>query len=156
LHREDRIYLHFFDCSFEDFRGTLRPKEFWHLRSVGPDRPSSDPAPIHQPNLQGNEMKNIFVGNLAFGATEAAVRSLFEQYGTVERVSIVTDRDTGQARGFGFVEMSVNADADRAIAELNGRELDGRALNVNEARPKTERGFGGGGGGGGQRRNNRW
>lgn len=99
-------------------------------------------------------MKNIFVGNLSFGATEAALRSLFEAYGTVERVSIVTDRDTGQARGFGFVEMSVNADADRAIAELNGRELDGRALNVNEARPKTERGFGGGGGG--QRRNNRW
>jgi len=100
-------------------------------------------------------MKNIFVGNLNFGATENAVRSLFEAYGTVERVSIVTDRDTGQARGFGFVEMSVNADADRAISELNGRELDGRALNVNEARPKTER-SGGGGGGGGQRRNNRW
>lgn len=99
-------------------------------------------------------MKNIFVGNLNFGATEGAVRSLFEAYGTVERVSIVTDRDTGQARGFGFVEMSVNADADRAIAELNGRELDGRALNVNEARPKTERGFGGGGGG--QRREKRW
>jgi cold-inducible RNA-binding protein len=98
-------------------------------------------------------MKNIFVGNLNFGATEGAVRSLFEAYGTVERVSIVTDRDTGQARGFGFVEMSVNADADRAIAELNGRELDGRALNVNEARPKTERGFGGGGG---QRREKRW
>ncbi len=99
-------------------------------------------------------MKNIFVGNLNFGATEGAVRSLFEAYGTVERVSIVTDRDTGQARGFGFVEMSVNAEADRAIAELNGRQLDGRALNVNEARPKTERGSGGGGGG--QRRNNRW
>jgi len=93
-------------------------------------------------------MKNIFVGNLNFGATEDAVRSLFEQYGAVERVSIVTDRDTGQPRGFGFVEMSANADADRAIAELNGRELDGRALNVNEARPKTERSFGGGGGGG--------
>lgn len=107
-------------------------------------------------------MKNIFVGNLNFGATEGAVRSLFEAYGTVERVNIITDRDTGQARGFGFVEMSANAEADRAIAELNGRELDGRALNVNEARPKTERGFGGGGGGnggggGGQRRNNnRW
>ena len=108
-------------------------------------------------------MKNIFVGNLSFGATEGAVRSLFEAYGTVDRVSIVTDRDTGQARGFGFVEMSNNAEADRAIAELNGRELDGRALNVNEARPKTERGFGGGGGGGGQRRgggggggNRRW
>ena len=95
-------------------------------------------------------MKNIFVGNLNFGATEGAVRSLFEAYGAVERVSIVTDRDTGQARGFGFVEMSANADADRAIAELNGRDLDGRALNVNEARPKTERGFGGGGGGGGR------
>jgi cold-inducible RNA-binding protein len=102
-----------------------------------------------------NVMKNIFVGNLSFGATEDAVRSLFEAYGPVERVSVVTDRDTGQARGFGFVEMSANADADRAISELNGRDLDGRALNVNEARPKTDRGFGGGGGGG-QKRNNRW
>lgn len=99
-------------------------------------------------------MKNIFVGNLSFGATEGAVRSLFEAYGTVDRVNLVTDRDTGQARGFGFVEMSVNADADRAIAELNGRELDGRALNVNEARPKPERSFGGGGGG--RKGNNRW
>src|ERR1700690_2623354 len=97
-------------------------------------------------------MKNIFVGNLNFGATEAAVRSLFEAYGAVERVNIVTDRDTGQARGFGFVEMTSNAEADRAIAELNGRELDGRALNVNEARPKTESSFGGGGGGGGRGR----
>ena len=99
-------------------------------------------------------MKNIFVGNLSFGATEGSVRSLFEAYGTVDRVSIVTDRDTGQARGFGFVEMSVNADADRAINELNGKDLDGRALNVNEAHPKTERGAGGGGGG--QRGNKRW
>jgi cold-inducible RNA-binding protein len=99
-------------------------------------------------------MKNIFVGNLNFGATEDAVRSMFEAYGTVEKVNLITDRDTGQPRGFGFVEMSVNADADRAIAELNGRELDGRALNVNEARPKTDRGGSGGGGGG--RRNNRW
>jgi cold-inducible RNA-binding protein len=96
-------------------------------------------------------MKNIFVGNLNFAATENAVRSLFEAYGTVDRVSIVTDRDTGQARGFGFVEMSNNSEADRAIAALNGHDLDGRALNVNEARPKTERGFGGGGGGGGGR-----
>ena len=98
-------------------------------------------------------MKNIFVGNLSFGATEGSVRSLFESYGTVDRVSIVTDRDTGQARGFGCVEMSVNSDADRAIAELNGRDLDGRALNVNEAHPKTDRGSGGGGG---QRRDKRW
>lgn len=89
-------------------------------------------------------MKNIFVGNLSFDATETAVRAMFEAYGTVERVSIVTDRDTGRAKGFGFVEMSANSDADRAIAELNGRDLDGRALNINEARPKTERSFGGG------------
>jgi|SRR5580658_5565088 cold-inducible RNA-binding protein len=97
-------------------------------------------------------MKNIFVGNLNFGATEDAVRSLFEAYGPVQRVNLVTDRDTGQARGFGFVEMTANADADRAIAGLNGTELDGRALNVNEARPKPERAFGGGG----ERRTNRW
>ncbi len=90
-------------------------------------------------------MKNIFVGNLSFGATEDAVRSMFESYGTVERVNLITDRDTGHARGFGFVEMSNSAEADRAIAELNGRELDGRALNVNEARPKEDRGSGGGG-----------
>jgi cold-inducible RNA-binding protein len=122
---------------------------------------SNRPSPILpvQPTCKskGKSMKNIFVGNLNFGATEAAVRSLFEQYGSVERVNIITDRDTGQPRGFGFVEMSANSEADRAIAELNGRELDGRALNVNEARPKTERSFGGGGGGGGRGRgNNRW
>src|ERR1700746_1285522 len=98
-------------------------------------------------------MKNIFVGNLSFGATEDAFRSMFQAYGTVDRVSIVTDRDTGQARGFGFVEMSSNAEGDKAIAALNGIDLDGRALNVNEARPKTERGNGGGFGG--QRRNHR-
>jgi cold-inducible RNA-binding protein len=113
-------------------------------------------------------MKKIFVGNLSFGATEDSVRSMFEAYGTVDRVSIVTDRDTGQPRGFGFVEMASNSEADRAISELNGRELDGRALNINEARPKEDRGFGGGGGGnrrggggggggfGGQRRGNRY
>ena len=102
-------------------------------------------------------MKNIFVGNLSFGATEDAVRSLFETYGTVDRVSIVTDRETGRARGFGFVEMTVGAEADAAIAGLNGRELDGRALNVNEARPKEDRGGGGyRSSGGGQRQNRRW
>src|SRR5262249_20229589 len=105
-------------------------------------------------------MKKIFVGNLSFQATEDQVRSLFEQYGTVEAVQLMTDRDTGQARGFGFVEMSSDTDADRAISELNGRELDGRTLNINEARPKAERVGGGGyrgrtsggGGYGGQRR----
>ncbi len=98
-------------------------------------------------------MKNIFVGNLSFTATEDGVRSMFEAYGAVERVSIVTDRDTGQPKGFGFVEMTNDAEAEKAIAELNGTELNGRALTINEARPKTERSGGGGGGG---RRSNRW
>jgi cold-inducible RNA-binding protein len=103
-------------------------------------------------------LKNIFVGNLSFGATEDAIRSAFEAYGTVSRVSVVTDRETGRARGFGFVEMADDAEGDKAIAALNGRELDGRALNVNEARPKEDRGGGGGGyrGGGGGRGGSRW
>lgn len=102
-------------------------------------------------------MKNIFVGNLDFAATEAAVRSLFEAYGKVERVSMITDRDTGRPRGFAFVEMTDPAEADRAIAALNGHDLDGRALNVNEARPKGEGGGGRGSGGGPrQRREPRW
>jgi RNA recognition motif-containing protein len=78
---------------------------------------------------------------------------MFEAYGTVDRVSIVTDRDTGQPKGFGFVEMTNDAEAEKAISALNGTELNGRALTINEARPKTERAGGGGGGG---RRNNRW
>ena len=90
-------------------------------------------------------MKNIYVGNLSFGATEDAVRSLFEAYGPVDRVNIVTDRDSGQPRGFGFVEMSNDGEGDKAIAALNGKDLDGRALNINEARPKTDRANGGGG-----------
>ena len=105
-------------------------------------------------------MKNIFVGNLDFSATEASIRSLFEPFGNIERVNLVTDRDTGRSRGFAFVEMTDAAEADKAIAALNGSDQNGRALNVNEARPKTEggggRGFGGGGGGGSKRRQPRW
>jgi RNA recognition motif-containing protein len=98
-------------------------------------------------------MKNIFVGNLSFQASESSIRSLFEQYGQVDRVSIVTDRDSGQSRGFGFVEMPNNDEGDNAINALNGAEVQGRAMNVNEARPREERSFGGGGGnrGGGGR-----
>src|SRR5579885_2880819 len=106
-------------------------------------------------------MKNIFVGNLDFAATDSAVRSMFEQYGAVDRVNLVTDRDTGRSRGFAFVEMSNTEEADRAIAGLNGANFEGRALNVNEARPKGQGGAGGGrgaGNGGGfrQRREPRW
>ena len=84
-------------------------------------------------------MKSIFVGNLSFSVTEAALRSLFEAYGAVERVSIMTDRDTGTPRGFGFVDMSNDEEAVKAIAALNGKDFEGRTLNVNEARPKTDR-----------------
>ena len=103
-------------------------------------------------------MKNIFVGNLSFGVTEDSLRSLFETYGNVDRVNIITDRDSGQSRGFAFVEMAVDSEGDAAINGLNGKDLEGRTMNVNEARPKTERSGGGGGGGGyrGGRGGKRW
>ena len=104
-------------------------------------------------------MAKIYVGNLPFTASEPDVRALFAQHGTVESVSLPTDRETGRPRGFGFVEMSNSHEAEQAIAALNGANLGGRAINVNEARPKTEGGGGGGGrgsGGGGDRRPKRW
>ena len=100
-------------------------------------------------------MKTIFVGNLSFGTSENTVRSIFESYGSVDRVNIVSDHETGQARGFAFVEMSVDAEGNAAINGLNGRAVDGRTLNVNEARPKTERRSGGGYRGNGSRQK-RW
>jgi len=106
------------------------------------------------------KVKNIFVGNLDFAATDSSVRAIFERYGRVDRVNLVTDRDTGRSRGFAFVEMSNTEEADRAIAGLNGADFEGRALNVNEARPKPQGGGGGGRGNGGgfgrQRREPRW
>jgi len=105
-------------------------------------------------------LKNIFVGNLDFNSSEDDLRQLFQAYGQVDRVSIMTDRDTGRSRGFGFVEMANEEEGEKAIAALNGTQVGGRKLNVNEARPKTERSGGGGrdrggrGGGGGGR--NRW
>ena len=100
-------------------------------------------------------MKNIFVGNLSFNTNEDELRQLFEPHGQVDRVSIMTDRDTGRSRGFGFVEMASNEDGEKAIAALNGSQVGGRTINVNEARPKTERSGGGGGGGGGRDRGDR-
>ena len=91
-------------------------------------------------------MKNIFVGNLNFRATEESLRALFERYGVVDSARIMTDRDTGRSRGFGFVEMANDSEADQAITGLNGYSMEGRALNVNEARPKPERSFGAGAG----------
>src|SRR3954471_8768005 len=103
--------------------------------------------------------KNIYVGNLSFEATAADLEAAFGAHGTVQRAQVVTDRETGRSRGFGFVEMSDGGDA--AIAALNGTQLGGRTLTVNEAKPREERprtgggggggGYGGGGGGGGRR-----
>src|ERR1700742_1864240 len=108
-------------------------------------------------------MTNIFVGNLSYQTTQEELHQAFAQYGGVERVNIVTDRDSGQPRGFAFVEMTERRDAETAIAQLNGTEMNGRALNVNEARPKPAGGGGGGAGrgrggsgGGGGRGGSRW
>jgi RNA recognition motif-containing protein len=103
-------------------------------------------------------LKKIFVGNLDFGATEESIHSLFAPYGSVESVHLVMDRETGRSRGFAFVEVP-EAAADQAITALNGTKVGGRAINVNEARPKAERGGGGfreGHGGAPQRREHRW
>ena len=94
-------------------------------------------------------MTNIFVGNLSYQATSADLQAAFEAYGSVERVNVVTDRDTGQPRGFAFIEMTDANAAQTAISQLNGAELYGRSMNVNEARPKPA---GGGGGGFGAKR----
>ena len=91
---------------------------------------------------------NIYVGNLSFDVTEEDVQAAFEAFGKVESVKVIKDKYSGASRGFGFVEMPSKDEAKAAIAGLNGKELKGRALNVNEARPRTERPRGGGGGGG--------
>lgn len=89
--------------------------------------------------------KRIYVGNLPFSATESEVNDLFRQFGTIESCHLVTDRDTGRSKGFAFVEMSTDDEADKAIENLNNQEMDGRSLNINEARPKNESSRGGGG-----------
>lgn len=91
----------------------------------------------------------IYVGNFAYEMSEQELRQAFEAHGQVQEVSIVTDRGTGRSKGFGFVEMPTGTEAEAAIAALNGKQFDGRAITVNEARPRPERSFGGGGGGGG-------
>lgn len=101
-------------------------------------------------------MKNLFVGNMNFQTTESDLRALFEPFGQITRVHVAKDRETGRARGFAFVEMANDDEAAKAVAGLDGKEVDGRNLKVNEARPKTEgrgpRSSGSGGGGGGRGR----
>jgi RNA recognition motif-containing protein len=98
-------------------------------------------------------MKKIYVGNLPFSTNDAELRSMFEAHGTVASATVVMDRETGRSRGFGFVEMTDDAQAQAAIEAMNGKSINGRDLTVNEARPRENRGgFGGGGGGGGRGR----
>jgi len=115
-------------------------------------------------------VKKIYVGNFSFSMTEQELRSLFEPFGAIEAATVATDRDTGRSRGFGFVSMTNDEEAEKAMTALNGKDSGGRALTVNEAKPQTPRSFGGGGGGnsrgggggggnrsgGGQRREPRW
>lgn len=100
----------------------------------------------------------LYVGNLSFDATEQDLQDTFGEIGTVESVNIIEDRDTGRSRGFGFVEMSSKEEGQNAISQLDGKEMDGRNLKVNEAKPRENRGGGGGGGygGGGNRGGSRW
>jgi len=91
--------------------------------------------------------KKLYVGNLSYGIDSSALEQLFAQFGTVSSAQVISDRETGRSKGFGFVEMSSDDEATKAIAEMNGKQHDGRALTVNEARPREERGGGGGGGG---------
>ncbi len=107
--------------------------------------------------------KKVYVGNLAFSVTENSLNDLFSQHGAVDSCQLITDRETGRSKGFGFVEMSTDEEAEKAISALSGHEFEGRALTVNEARPQAPRsggggggGFGGGGGGGGNRRGGRY
>jgi RNA recognition motif-containing protein len=95
--------------------------------------------------------KNIYVGNLPWAATADDLLQLFQEHGRVARAQVITDRETGRSRGFGFVEMSDDAEALKAIESLNGADYQGRPLTVNEARPREDRGGGGGGGGRGSR-----
>lgn len=96
-------------------------------------------------------MKNIYVANLPYSSGDDDLRTIFEEYGSVDKATIIKDRDTGRSRGFGFVEMSNDDEANAAIESLNGHEMAGRPLTVNEARPRAPRSGGGGGGGGGYR-----
>ena len=96
--------------------------------------------------------KKLYVGNLSYGVTTSELEQLFGQYGTVQSAQVIQDRETGRSKGFGFVEMGSDQEAQSAIQELNGKEVNGRALTVNEARPREDRGGGGGGRPGGRGR----
>jgi len=94
--------------------------------------------------------KKLYVGNLSYDVDSSALEAMFTEFGTVQSAQVITDRDTGRSKGFGFVEMGSDAEAQAAIAGMNGKQMGGRSLTVNEARPKEDRGGRGGSGGGGR------
>ena len=94
--------------------------------------------------------KKLYVGNLPYSVSDSDLQQMFEAHGTVQSAQVIMDRDTGRSKGFGFVEMGSDAEAQAAIAALNGKEVDGRSLTVNEAKPREDRGGGRGGSGGGR------
>ena len=100
--------------------------------------------------------RKLYVGNLPYSVNQQSLEETFGQFGTVDSVNVITDRDTGQSKGFAFVEMSSDSEAQKAIQELNGSSLEGREIKVNEAKPQQKRSGGGGGGRGGYRGGNRW
>lgn len=93
--------------------------------------------------------RKLYVGNLTYGVSSSDLEALFQPYGTVQSAQVITDRDTGRSKGFGFVEMGSDQEAQAAITAMNGKEVEGRQLTVNEAKPREDRGGGGGGGRGG-------
>jgi hypothetical protein len=105
---------------------------------------------VKTPFLEAHMGKKLYVGNLTYGVTDSNLLQMFEPHGTVQSAQVIMDRDTGRSKGFGFVEMGSDQEAQAAIAALNGKEVDGRSLTVNEAKPRTEGGGGRGGSGGGR------
>ena len=122
----------------------------------GPDYLTASQERCGNLSRKERKMKKLFVGNMSFDTTEGELRSIFEPYGEITSINVITDRDTGRPRGFAFVELANDGEAAKAVTELDGKEVGGRALNVNEANPKPERsGPRGGGGGGGRGRGSR-
>jgi RNA recognition motif-containing protein len=127
---------------FDDILHPVINCYFWSLLAFRPGPLKQLPKP-----LEAKMGKKLYVGNLPFSATEEGLSSTFAQFGTIESVRIITDRDTGRSKGFGFVEMSTDEEAQNAINSLNGRDYEGRQMNVSEAKPQAPRENRGGGGG---------
>jgi RNA recognition motif-containing protein len=141
------LLLPTFGKPIRSLKAELEPTRNSALERVCPDNTAGNAAEWGQTSVESG-MK-IYVGNLSFDTSEDDLRQAFEAFGAVTDINIVMDRETGRPRGFAFVEMSGQSEATAAITGMNGKELNGRALNVNEARPRPEGGGGGGRGGGG-------